>query len=97
MPHDSNYTTKTFVLTTGGYCGYWGKGATIGDAARALHQQGAGKSDLIVCRIVFNDENCYINDMGGVNYGGQDAPNAWCLNAFVCGTLGSLIKGNPKK
>lgn len=94
---EKNYTTKTFVLTTGGYAGYWAKGPTIGDAARMLNRQGAGFKELVVLRIVFNDEGCYVNEMGGVSYGGSEAPEAWCLPAFVCGTLGALVKANPKR
>ena len=72
-------------------CPYtWGRGKTIGEAAKAVLKAGASRTDTAVLTVVLNDTSPWVGGMGGVNANSA----AMILDLGPVGTLGAMLKVN---
>jgi hypothetical protein len=79
------------VASDSGWAGYWGRGKTIAEAAKACRENGAKKTFPCAGWLVLNDEKAFVDSMGACCYGGADAPEAGCINLGKLGKLGGLL------
>lgn len=80
----------TYILQTA--TRYWAKGSTVKEAAIKLHKQGAGKKDRVAMLVMMNDPKAFIDNYGGINFGGSEAPDAWYTDSQWIGSVSQLIK-----
>ena len=76
---------KAFVVMI---FGYWGRGATLQEAASNCVKQGANKRDRAIARLILGDDKPTVDSMGSIWFD-KDAENIVLGNDF---RLGSLLK-----
>ena len=80
----------TYILQTG--TRYWAKGSTVKEAALNLHKAGAKKSERVAMLVMMDDPKAYIDSYGRINFGGNEAPDAWYTDMAWIGLLSQLVK-----
>lgn len=79
---------RMFVIITSG--GHWGRGQTLGEAAKTTRKAGAARSEIAVGILVLNDATPEINGGGGLIT--ESIAETYQLGRL--GTLGSILNAN---
>ena len=88
---------KTYIVSTTGWPGSWGKGSNLTQAAFNCYKAGAIKNDLVAISIVTNDPDAYIDGFGMVCYGGKGKQDAELINIGYAKLSGLMLKELLKK
>jgi hypothetical protein len=79
---------RSFIILSGD--GHWGRGNTVGEAAKKALQSGARRPSTATGVLVLNDGTAEVNECGSVISDSQSAQ----FNLGVIGTIGSVINAN---
>jgi hypothetical protein len=82
---------KTYIVSTAGLYGYWGRGDSLYSAAQNCKKHGGKNKDIVSMSVILNDPDAFIDDFGAICYGGVGKQNADCINVGYS-TLAGLLK-----
>jgi len=82
---------KTYIVSTVGFYGHWGRGDSLLIAAKNCKKSGGKNRDSALITIVLNDPDASLDCYGYLSYGGEGKLNASSINVGYS-TLGGLLK-----